>query len=205
MRRRKRNRVCWSRGRHRCHWRRGRCRCGGRHWRGRERSNSDWTLGRRNWSSRRCGRCRSIANDKTWLRKWLRMTRQELEATWIPRIGERGAAELWRYRKIGIFSFAVGLFAAGAGLLIGTGVLDDVIGGMLATMAAVYAAMFIHAQIKMAKALSEWYGVKIRGIPVMSPRRFDEWREARGLRHLDEEVANGQAARGSDAAPGRSR
>lgn len=133
------------------------------------------------------------------------MTKQELEATWVPRIGERGTAELWRYRKIGIFSFTVGLFAVGAGLLIGTGILDDVIGGALVAMAVVYIAMFIQAQMKIAKALSEWYGVKIRGIPVMSPRRFDEWCEARGLRHPDEEAADGQAVRGSDVAPGHSR
>lgn len=133
------------------------------------------------------------------------MTRQELEATWLPRIGERGTAELWRYRKIGIFSFTAGLFAAGAGLLIGTGVIDDVIGGILAAIAAIYIAMFIRAQIKIAKALSEWYGVKIRGIPVMTPKRFDEWRQARGLHHPDAQFGSGQEARSSEAAPGRSR
>jgi hypothetical protein len=132
------------------------------------------------------------------------MTKQELEAIWIPRIGEKGTAEMWRYRKIGIFGFTAGLFAAGAGLLIGTGVLHDVIGGVLAAMAAAYLVIFIRAQVRIAAALSEWYGVKIRGIPVMNPKRFDEWRQARGLHHPGEQVVSGQQAQSSEDAPRQS-
>ena len=133
------------------------------------------------------------------------MTKQELEAIWMPRIGERGTAEMWRYRKIGIFSFTAGLFAAGAGLLIGTSILGDVIGAILAAMVAVYIAMFIRAQMRIAAALSEWYGVKIRGIPVMNPKRFDEWRQARGLHHPSEQIRSEQEARSSEVAPEQSR
>jgi hypothetical protein len=96
------------------------------------------------------------------------------------------------------------LFAAGAGLLIGTGVLDDVIGAALAAVAATYIGMFIRAQMRIAAALSEWYGVKIRGIPVMNPKRFDEWRQARGLHHPDEQVVSGQQAQSSEDAPRQS-
>lgn len=132
------------------------------------------------------------------------MTKQELEATWIPRIGEKGTAEMRRYRKIGICAFTAPLFAVAAGLLIGTGVLDDVIGVVLAAAAGTYIVMFIRAQMRIVAALSEWYGVKIRGIPVMNPKRFDEWRQARGLRHPGEQVASGQHRQSSEDAPRQS-
>jgi hypothetical protein len=130
------------------------------------------------------------------------MAKPDFEATWYPRIGKNAAEELRRGRKIAIFGFTAGLFAAGAGLLIGTDILGDVIGGILAAMAAAYIVMFIRAQMRVAAALSEWYGVKIRAIPVMNPKRFDEWAEKRCLRPPAEQVASAQAAPSSDVAPG---
>jgi hypothetical protein len=131
------------------------------------------------------------------------MTKQELEATWMPRIGEKGTTEMRRYRKIGIYGFAMPLLAIAAGLLIGTGTLNDVIAGVLVVVAAGYFLTFVRAQMRIAAALSEWYGVKIRGIPVMNPKRFDEWSQARGLHNPGEQVGSGQDS--PEVAPGHSK
>jgi choline-glycine betaine transporter len=132
------------------------------------------------------------------------MAKPDFEATWYPRIGKNAAEELRRGRKIVTIGILSPLFAVAAGLLIGTGTVDDVLGFASATVVAVYVAMFIHAQVRIATALSEWYGVKVRGIPVMNPRRFDEFAEKRGLHRPDENAASGQAARSSAAGAGRS-
>jgi choline-glycine betaine transporter len=133
------------------------------------------------------------------------MAKPDFEATWYPRIGKNAAEELRRGRKIVTFGIVSPVFAVAAGLLIGTGTVDDVLGFASATVVAVYVALFIHAQVRIAAALSEWYGVKIRGIPVMTPRRFDEFAEKRGLHRPDEKVASGQMARSSDTGAGHSR
>jgi hypothetical protein len=133
------------------------------------------------------------------------MAKPDFEATWYPRIGKNAAEELRRGRKIVTFGIASPVFAIAAGLLIGTGTLDDVIGATSAAVVIVYIALFIRAQVRIAAALSEWYGVKIRGLPKMNPKRFDSWCEARGLHHPGEPVASGQAAGSSDVAPRQSR
>ncbi len=62
------------------------------------------------------------------------MAEPDFEATWYPRIGKKAAEELRRWRKITIFGFTAPLFAIAAGLLIGTGTLNDVIGVALAAV-----------------------------------------------------------------------
>jgi hypothetical protein len=111
------------------------------------------------------------------------MAEPDFEATWYPRIGKKAAEELRRGRKISIIGIPSGLFAIAAGLLIGTGTLNDVIGVALAAVVVGYFVMFINAQRRTAAALSERYGVKItgRGLPKMNPTRFDGWCKERGL------------------------
>jgi hypothetical protein len=133
------------------------------------------------------------------------MTKSDFEATWYPRIGKDAAEELRRGRKLVTFGIASPVFAVAAGLLIGTGTLGDVIGVASAAVVVVYLTLFIRAQVRIAAALSEWYGVKIRGLPKMNPKRFDAWRDARGLHHPGEQVASGQTGRSSDAAASHSR
>lgn len=133
------------------------------------------------------------------------MAKPDFEATWYPRIGKDAAEELRRGRKIVTFGIASPVFAVAAGLLVGTGTLDDVIGAASAAVVIVYIALFIRAQVRIAAALSEWYGVKIRGLPKMNPKRFDASCEARGLYHPGEQVASGQAVRSADVTPGQSR
>ncbi len=110
------------------------------------------------------------------------MARPDFEATWYPRIGEKAAEELRRGRRITIFGITSPLFAGGAGLLIGTGTVNDVIGVALAAVVVGYLVMFIDAQRRIAAAMSDWFGVKIKGLPKMNPKRFDAWCEERGLR-----------------------
>ena len=124
------------------------------------------------------------------------MTKQELEATWGPRIGQEALLELRRYRKIGGIGMAMPVFAVAAGLLIGTSTLGDLVGGVLA---AVYVS-FIRAQRRLAVALSRWFGVEIKGIPKMKLKRFDAWCQERGLRKRDEQLASSQVEQSPDTA-----
>jgi choline-glycine betaine transporter len=125
------------------------------------------------------------------------MAKPDFEATWYPRIGKEAAEELRRGRKIVTFGITAPLFAVAAGLLIGTGTLNDVIGVVLAVVVVGYLLMFINAQRRIAAAMSDWFGVKIKGLPKMNPKRFDAWCEERGLHHKDEQFANDQAAQSS--------
>jgi hypothetical protein len=111
------------------------------------------------------------------------VAKPDLEATWYPLIGKDAAEELRRGRKISILCIPSGLFAGAAGLLIGTGTLNDIIGVALVAIGASPIVMFIRAQKRIAAAMTEWYGVKIKGLPKMNTKRFDDWREKRGLRH----------------------
>jgi hypothetical protein len=131
------------------------------------------------------------------------MAKPEFEATWIPRIGEEAAEELRRGRKIAVIGVLIPVLSAAAGLLIGTGTVNDLIGAALASMAAGIVVAFLRAQRRIAAALSRWFGVKITGgrLPKMNPKRFDAWCQERGLRHSDEQIGSGEAAQSSDAAP----
>jgi hypothetical protein len=132
------------------------------------------------------------------------MAKPDFETTWYPRIGEQAAKELRRGRKISLLGILSPLFAVGAGLLIGTSTLNDVIGVALATIGVSYIVMFFNAQRRLAAAMSDWFGVKIKGwqLPRMIPERFDAWCQARGLHHPGEQVASGQEAQSSEVAPG---
>jgi hypothetical protein len=129
------------------------------------------------------------------------MAKLDFEATWYPRIGKDAAEELRRGRKIAIFGITMPLFAGGAGLLIGTGAVDDVIGVVLAAMAVGYFVMFINAQRRVAAAMSGWFGVEIKGIPKMNPKRFDAWCQERGLQQPNKRFTEEQDERRSNPTP----
>jgi hypothetical protein len=133
------------------------------------------------------------------------MTQQELGKTWVPRIGQDALLELRRYRKIGRIGMTMPLFAVAAGVLIGTSTLGDVLGGVLVVVAAAVYVSFIRAQKRLAAALSRWFGVGIKGIPKMNPKRFDTWCQERGLCHQGEPVSNTHGAQSPDTAPRSSR
>jgi hypothetical protein len=116
------------------------------------------------------------------------MANPDFEATWIRRIGPEATVELHRGRRVAGIGITMPLVAIAAGLLLGTGTLDDVIGAVLAGVVAGYVGMFIRAQKRIAGAISHWYGVRIGAgqLPLMNPERFDAWRERAGLGHVEQ-------------------
>jgi len=118
------------------------------------------------------------------------VSRTDFEATWYPRVGKDAAEELRRARRAALLGPLAAVFAFGAGALIGTGTIGDVIGVALAVAGVVYVGMFIRAERRTAAAISMWFGVeRMRWLPRMTPQRFDEWRELRGLTPPDERLA----------------
>lgn len=123
------------------------------------------------------------------------MTKAHFEDTWCPRIGKDATEELWRFRRAARVDPSVGVVSAvGAGALIGQGTVGDVIGVVLAMACVVFVGMFIRAQWRTAAAVSVWFGVKrMRWLPRMTPQRFDEWRQLRGLMTPEERLAAGDS------------
>lgn len=118
------------------------------------------------------------------------MAEFDFEATWYPRIGKDAAEELRRYRRTVWFVLLAVVCAVGAGALIGMGTVGDVIGVVLAMISVACVGTFIRAQWRTAAAVAVWFGVKrFRGLPRMTPERFDEWRRLRGYRTPDERHA----------------
>lgn len=128
------------------------------------------------------------------------MANSDFESTWYPRIGKDAAEELRRGRRTALLGPVNGVCAVGAGLLIGTSPLGDVIGGVLVIACVVYLGLFVRAQWRTAAAVSVWFGVKrMRWLPRMTPQRFDEWRRLRGFMTPDERLAAARAADHSEA------
>jgi hypothetical protein len=76
-----------------------------------------------------------------------------------------------------------GVFAIGAGVLIGSSPAGDAIGWALLLAFSVNFCLFIHAQRSTARAIGAWMGSdRMRWLPRMTPERFEEWRKLRGLR-----------------------
>jgi hypothetical protein len=135
------------------------------------------------------------------------MASANFDATWIPRIGERGAVELRRGRRIALtVAVVVPALAVAAGVLFAVGGLGNLLGAVLMVVVAGCCAMFVQAQMRLAAAMSEWFGVKIRGgqIPKMNPKRFDVWCEARDLHSPPRQGAVAQEAQPTDMTPRRS-
>jgi hypothetical protein len=131
------------------------------------------------------------------------MASPDFDATWVPRIGEQGVGELRRFRRtMLILSGATPVLAVGAGLLFAVGGVGDLLGTVLVVVVAGCCVSFIRAEMRLAAALSAWFGVKIRGgqIPKMNPTRFDTWCDARGLHRPSGQGAGTQDAESSDMA-----
>ena len=112
------------------------------------------------------------------------MSPSDLKEEWVPRIGREAAAELRRYRRIGVTTAVTAIvFAIAASFAFAGGTIDKLLGTVLLVGAAGAFAMFVRGQRSLAAALSQWFGVEItRGqLPVMTLRNFDAWCERRGL------------------------
>ncbi len=49
--------------------------------------------------------------------------------------------------------------------------------------------------------MSDWFGVKIKGLPKMNPKRFDAWCEERGLNNQGTMLQAGGTSRHPNPAP----
>lgn len=113
-------------------------------------------------------------------------TESKFEATWVPRIGERATAELRRYRWAGLTVplTACALGAAGIYAFHG-GLLDKLLGGVLMAGAVGAFVILIRCQRRVKAAISDWFGVKIKGLPLMNTKDFDGYCQKQGLRRPD--------------------
>jgi hypothetical protein len=124
--------------------------------------------------------------------------KSDFEAAWIPRIGERATIELRRYRWAGatmpLTACALGVAATFA---FAGGLLDQLLGVVLAAGAAGAVAIFFCCQRRVKASISDWFGVKISGLPLMNTTDFDRYCQKQGLRRPDGESAVGETERGA--------
>jgi hypothetical protein len=111
--------------------------------------------------------------------KWV--VPQDFDAIWAVRIGEAATGRLRTYIRVARLTPLAAVLAGIAGLGLGNGMRSDVVGGISAVGSIVIAGGFVFAQRRVATAMSPWFGVRLRWLPKMTPKRFDEWRHARGL------------------------
>lgn len=126
------------------------------------------------------------------------MAKPDFDATWVPRIGIRAAGELRRLRRIGlIVATIVPVVAIAAGVLFAAGGIGNVLGALLVVVLAACIVSFIRAQIRLAAAMSDWFGVKVKGLPLMNTNDFDSFCRKQGLRRPDDTTAIEERERGA--------
>jgi hypothetical protein len=83
-----------------------------------------------------------------------------------------------------VLPLAICVLAAGAGLAFGGNTVNDLVGAALVVAIIGLSTMFVRSKRRIAAALSRRYGLRIgtSELPVMTPRRFDAWRDRRDLR-----------------------
>jgi hypothetical protein len=109
------------------------------------------------------------------------MTREKFDVIWIPRLGEEGAEELWRFRRRSIAAtFATPIAGGGSLLLSAGGVLGDLAGGLLLLTAAAIWVAFVRGRGRLKTLMSERFGVRVKGFPLITQRSFDRWCAAHG-------------------------
>ena len=90
----------------------------------------------------------------------------------MPRLGEEGANELWRFRRLSIAAtFATPIAGAGALLLSAGSVLGDLAGGLLLLTAAAVWVEFVRGRARLKALMSERFGVRVKGFPLILLRR----------------------------------
>jgi len=113
-------------------------------------------------------------------------SKSTFEDTWIPRIGERATAELWRYRWLGLtMPMTAALLGAAANFALHGDLLDQFLGGVLLAGAVGAFAIFFRYMHRLKAAISDWFGVKIKGLPLMNPKDFDGYCQKQGLQRPD--------------------
>jgi hypothetical protein len=104
------------------------------------------------------------------------VTREKFDAIWMPRLGEEGTAELWRFRRRGIAATcATPIAGVGSLLLSAGGVLADLAGGLLVLTSAVLLIQFVRGRGRLKALMSQRFGVRVKGFPLINRRSFDRW------------------------------
>jgi hypothetical protein len=126
--------------------------------------------------------------------------KSNFEATWIPRIGERATAELRRGRWAGCtMPLTAAVLGAAANFAFhGSAPLDMFLGAALLVGALGALAVFFYRLHTLKVAISEWFGVKVKGLPLMNTKDFDAFCRKQGLHKPDEQLKSGQAAQSPD-------
>ena len=104
------------------------------------------------------------------------MTREKFDVIWMPRLGEEGADELWRFRRRSIAATcATPIAGIGSFFLSAGGTLGDLAGGLLLLIAAAVWVQFLRGRGRLKTLMSERFGVRVKGFPLINQRSFDRW------------------------------
>ena len=104
------------------------------------------------------------------------MTREKFDVIWMPRLGEEGAVELWRFRRRSIAATcATPIAGIGSFFLSAGGTLGDLAGGLLLLIAAAVWVQFLRGRGRLKTLMSERFGVRVKGFPLINQRSFDRW------------------------------
>jgi hypothetical protein len=114
------------------------------------------------------------------------MARADFDAMWVPRMGSDAAAQL---KRVGVrvlwnlFDLPLAIVASigfGSGKPVGV-----VLGLVSVALAVVLFGLLNREHRRLARDLSEWYGVKIHWweMPRFNEKLYDAWCVRRGLHH----------------------
>lgn len=120
----------------------------------------------------------------------------DFQTTWLPRIGPDATEKLRLWRRAAVWFRPLGtVFAVGAGAsFAGGGPVAAAIGWVCVVGAATCCVVYIRARRRTYTAISRWFAVTpMRGLPLMTPERFDKWRHANGYRTPDQRAGGGQS------------
>jgi hypothetical protein len=130
------------------------------------------------------------------------VAKSNFEATWIPRIGERATVELRRYRWAGgTMPLTACVLGVAATFAFDGGLFDKLLGGVLMAGAVGAFVILIRCQLRIKAAISDWFGVKVKGLPLMNPKDFDAFCQKQGLGRPDDESAVGESERRATPRP----
>lgn len=101
---------------------------------------------------------------------------------------------------------AAALFGVAATFAFDGDMPDKLLGAVLMASAVGAFAILFYRLHRLRAAISDWFGVKIKGLPLMNTRDFDRYCQKQGLRRTDSStrVESSREANGppvSDAAP----
>jgi hypothetical protein len=114
------------------------------------------------------------------------VTRERFDTIWVSRLGAEGADDLWRWRRRTKAYMMMPFIAGGGSLLLGLGVLGDLGAVVLYVVAVGLLVDFIMGMRRLKAAMSERFGVHVKGFPPMNQRAFDRWTAYNGYRQPDE-------------------